>query len=269
MILVNGTAQSVVDTMDRGVHYGDGLFETMAMINGRVRCWEGHWQRLRKGCERLAIPCPDRVLVEQEIAMASQDEARQVVKLLLTRGSSSRGYRAPPDITPRRILMTSSWPEYASRWARDGVRVRLCQTRLGHNPALAGIKHCNRLEQILARREWQNEVEEGLMQDTAGNIIEGTMSNIFLIHDERLVTPRLDRCGVAGVTRERIIARAPGLGIAVREVQVTLEQVRQASGLFLCSTLLGLCPVRKFEDRDYPISPLLTTLRTIEGLELS
>ena len=252
--------------MDRGLHYGDGLFETLAVTNGRVRCWKDHWQRLQEGCSRVGIRCPDQELIKQEIAALSQGVARQVIKVLLTRGSAPRGYRVDPNAAPRRILLASAWPEYPSQWARDGVRVRLCQTRLGHNPSLAGIKHCNRMEQVLARSEWRDEVEEGLMQDLDGNIIEGTMSNVFLVRGGTLVTPDLERCGVAGVTRQRILRQAPTLGIPVEVTQVGIEEVRCAEGLFLCNTLIGVWPVRVFEEQDYPVPSLLETLRTIEGL---
>ena len=267
MILVDGVAQAQVDVMDRGLHYGDGLFETLAVFAGKVRCWEDHWRRLSEGCQRLGLTCPDQGLLENEIFELCKDARRKVVKVLLTRGSGPRGYQAPSEATPRRILVASDWPDHPPQYAQDGVRVRLCQTRLGHNAALAGLKHCNRLEQVLARREWQDEVEEGLMLDLEGYVIEGTMSNVFLVRGDTLVTPDLNRCGVAGVTRQRIIDRSPELGIPVEVSRVTLEQVREGEAMFLCNTLIGLWPIRIFEDREYPISGMLQTLRTIDGLE--
>ena len=268
MILVDGVAQPQVDAMDRGLHYGDGLFETLAVFAGKIRCWTDHWQRLSEGCQRLGLACPEQGLLEREIFELSKDARRKVVKILLTRGSGPRGYRPPSKSIPRRILIASDWPDYPPQYARAGVRVRLCRTRLGHNPALAGLKHCGRLEQVLARQEWQDEAEEGLMLDLDGNVIEGTMSNVFLVRGNTLVTPDLSQCGVAGVTRQRIISRSPGLGIPVEISEVTLDQVREAGALFLCNTLIGLWPVRTFEGCEYPASSLLQTLRTIDGLEL-
>ena len=266
MILIDGVAQPQVDAMDRGLHYGDGLFETLAVFEGEIRCWEDHWRRLSEGCQRLGVPCPERALIEQEVSELSKGVSRHVVKLILTRGSGPRGYRIPPKASTRRILVTSDWPEYPPEWSREGVRVRLCQTRLGHNRALAGLKHCNRLEQVLARREWQDQAEEGLMQDTDGNIIEGTMSNVFLVCGDTLVTPDLSRCGVAGVARQRIIDQSPGLGIPVEIADISLEQVQKAEGLLLCNTLIGLWPVRSFEGRSYSSPSLLPALHTIDGL---
>ena len=268
MILVDGVAQPQIDATDRGLHYGDGLFETLAVFDGQARCWEDHWRRLNEGCQRLGLQCPDKALLEREVAEVSGDADRKVVKILLTRGSGPRGYRTPENGATRRILAASDWPDYPQECAREGVRVRLCQTRLGHNPSLAGLKHCNRLEQVLARQEWQDEAEEGLMLDTDGNVIEGTMSNVFLAYDGTLMTPDLSRCGVAGVTRQRIIDQAPEHGIPVEVAEITLQQVHDAQALFLCNTLIGLWPVRSFEGRDYPLSGLLPALRTIDGLEL-
>lgn len=267
MILVDGVAQPQVDAMDRGLHYGDGLFETLAVFSGEIRCWDDHWRRLSEGCRKLGLQCPERALLEQEVYESCGGTSRKVVKILLTRGSGPRGYRVPPKTSTRRILVASDWPEYPSRHVQEGVRVRLCYTRLGHNPTLAGIKHCNRLEQVLARQEWQDEAEEGLMLDLDGNVIEGTMSNVFLVKGDTLVTPDLARCGVAGVTRQRIIEQAPGLGVPVEVSDIKLEQVHEAQGIFLCSTVIGLWPVRFFEKRDYPLPGLLPALRTIEGLE--
>lgn len=269
MILVDGVAQSQVDATDRGLHYGDGLFETLAVFEGKIRCWEDHWRRLSEGCQRLGLHCPERALLEREVFELSEGAPRKTVKILLTRGSGPRGYRIPEKDTTRRILTANDWPDYPPQHAQEGVRVRLCQTRLGHNPALAGLKHCNRLEQVLARQEWQDEAEEGLMLDVNGNVIEGTMSNVFLVFNDSLMTPDVSRCGVAGVTRQRIIDRSPELGIPVEVAKVTLNQLHDAQALFLCNTLIGLWPVRFFDGRNYPLSDLLPTLRTIDGLELS
>lgn len=269
MILVDGVAQSQVDATDRGLHYGDGLFETLAVFEGKIRCWADHWRRLKEGCQRLGLHCPEQALLEREVFELSEGAPRKVVKILLTRGSGPRGYRIPDKDATRRILTANDWPDYPPQHAQEGVRVRLCQTRLGHNPALAGLKHCNRLEQVLARQEWQDEAEEGLMLDVDGHIIEGTMSNVFLVFNDSLMTPDVSRCGVAGVTRQRIINRAPELGIPVEVARITLNQLHDAQALFLCNTLIGLWPVRFFDDRNYPLSDLLPTLRTIDGLEPS
>ncbi len=268
MILVDGAAQGEVDAADRGLHYGDGLFETLAVVDGRIRHWTRHLGRLESGCRRLGLECPEASLLEREVLQLSGGCARRVVKIIVTRGAGTRGYRPPQPARSRRILLASDWPDHPRQWAREGVRIRLCQMRLGHNPLLAGIKHCNRLEQVLARSEWGDEFEEGLMLDEHGRAIEGTMSNLFVVQDGALTTPDLSRCGVAGVMRQVILDQAPGQGIPTEVAEVGLEQVRQADGLLLCNALIGIWPVRTFEERQYPVPRLLDALRCIDGLEL-
>ena len=268
MILVDGAAQAEVDAADRGLHYGDGLFETLAVVDGRIRHWAQHRDRLESGCRRLGLECPDASLLEREVLQLSDGCARRVVKIIVTRGTGTRGYRPPRPARSRRILLASDWPRHPQQWAREGVRVRLCQMRLGHNPSLAGIKHCNRLEQVLARSEWDDEFEEGLMLDERGHVIEGTMSNLFLVQDGALTTPDLSRCGVAGVMRQVVLDQAPRLGIPAAVAEVGLEQVRQAEGLLLCNSIIGIWPVRTFEERQYPVPELLDGLRRIDGLQL-
>lgn len=267
MILVDGVAQAEIDATDRGLHYGDGLFETLAVLEARIRHWPQHLERLQSGCRRLGLDCPPPALLEQEIRQLSDGHARRVVKIIVTRGGGPRGYRPPQPARSRRILLADAWPEHPASWAREGVRVRLCQTRLGHNPSLAGLKHCNRLEQVLARQEWNDEAEEGLMQDERGHVIEGTMSNLFLVRDGALATPDLSGCGVAGVVRRIILDEAPRRGIPAAIEDMGLEQVRQADGLLLCNSLIGIWPVCAFEGRRYPVPALLDVLRGIEGLE--
>lgn len=267
MALIDGQVAAAVAADDRGLHFGDGLFETLAVRDGRPRFWKRHWRRLGAGCERLGLECPPEATARSEIERLAAGRERLVVKLILTRGSGPRGYRAPDAPRTRRILLASAWPEHPPAHAREGVALRLCRTRLGRNPALAGLKHCNRLEQVLARREWGEEAAEGLMLDTEGEVIEGTMSNVFLLAGGALRTPRLDRCGVAGVVRELILERAPELGLEAREERLELGDVRAADGLFLCNAVIGLWPVRRFGERAYPVPDAVARLRTLLDLE--
>ena len=267
MILIDGRPAAAVAADDRGLHYGDGLFETLAARDGRPRFWERHWRRLGAGCERLGLERPDEAAARGEVERLAAGHAHRVVKLILTRGSGPRGYRAPEPARTRRILLASDWPAHPPAHAREGIELRLCRTRLGRNPALAGLKHCNRLEQVLARREWGEEAAEGLMLDAEGEVIAGTMSNVFLAAGGVLRTPRLDQCGVAGVVRGLILERAPELGLEVREERLGLGDVRAADGLFLCNAVIGVWPVRRFGGREYPPPPAAARLRALLGLE--
>lgn len=270
-MLVNGVAHSQLDARDRGVQYGDGLFETMAVIDGAVRRFSAHWARLQRGCERLGIPLPDRTLVEAEIAQLALGESRAVLKLILTRGYGGRGYRPPEQPIASRVLWLDSWPQYPQQWAREGVIVRLCDTVLSEQAQLAGLKHLNRLEQVLARREWRSDggvddIAEGLMLNSSGDVVCGTMSNVFVVRDGVLLTPQLDRSGVAGTVRAAVLTTAPELGIEARETPLDLEAVRAADELFLTNALIGVWPIRRFEEREYPVGALTRRLQsTIEG----
>jgi len=159
-------------------------------------------------------------------------------------------------------VMAHGWPDYPEEYTQEGVAVRLCETRLSCNPALAGIKHLNRLEQVLARAEWSEEtIAEGVMLDTAGRMVEGTMSNLFLVRGGALVTPSLEQCGVAGVMRAQVMESAAALGIPCHVTTVSLEEFSAAEGIFLTNSLFGIWPVRQFEGRTFSVSPLVQHLQ--------
>lgn len=253
--LINGVAATCIDAHDRGFHYGDGLFETFAVSNGEPAMWDMHMQRLLLGCQRLGFPAPDPTLLRSEalsLCAVPDAPARGVLKIIITRGGGGRGYRAPsPSVVlatggVTRMLALYPWPDYPAAFWSEGVAVRVCATRLGCNLALAGIKHLNRLEQVLARGEWDDaSVAEGLMLDPQGNVIEGTMTNLFVVRDGRLLTPDVSQCGVAGVMRSGVLAGARVAGIPSAITAVTLEMVMSADEVFVCNSVIGLWPVRE------------------------
>ena len=160
------------------------------------------------------------------------------------------------------ILSLHDWPDYPERWYRDGIALRVCHMHLGRNRRLAGIKHLNRLEQVLARREWDDpEIAEGLMLDGRGNVISGTQSNLFLVDNGALTTPDLTYSGIAGVMREVIIGCAERLGLTVRIEAIDLERVKAAEALFVSNSLLELCPVAHMESSAYDIGRIPPSLR--------
>lgn len=193
--------------------------------------------------------------------MAAAGQVKAVIKILLTSGAGGRGYGRAAELQPNRIVMQHTWPEYPEHYWHEGITVKLCQTRLGCNPALAGIKHLNRLEQVLARNEWDNhDCAEGLMCDAQGNVIEGTMSNVFIVRDNTLYTPSLAACGVAGVMRGWVMAKANELEIKVHETTLSLDNILQADEVMMTNSLIGLWPVRNFESRNFQTGPIYQTL---------
>ncbi len=260
--LVNGVPAEVVCVNDRGLQYGDGLFETIAVRDGRPCRLDRHLSRLRDGSGRLGIAAPEDELWSREIAaVAGAGDA--VVKLVLTRGASERGYRPLPGGEPTRICRRFDWPRYERDWHAIGVRIRWCVTRLALQPALAGCKHLNRLEQVLARAEWNDaSVAEGLMLDMEGTVVSGTQSNLFLVQDGELLTAPIDRCGVRGVTRGAVLEQAGCEGVRVHERRLTPADLLAADEVFLTSTVIGAWPVVALQDRCWPVGPLT---RRVQG----
>lgn len=260
MILINGEAKDLIAVTDRGLHYGDGVFETIAIRHGRPQLWPAHMERLHDGCSRLGIPLPDTKLMEAETARLCGESERAVLKIIITRGSGGRGYRAPAIPEQRRILIRYPWPEYPD--INNGIALRVCRTPLSCNPVLAGIKHLNRLEQVLARNEWADEAfHEGLMLDTEGHVVEGTMSNLFAVRNGVLLTPDLTRCGVAGVMRQRVLSLAGELGIACEVVRMGINEIMAMDELFITNSLIGIWPVSRTEGTEYGEAPVTARLR--------
>jgi 4-amino-4-deoxychorismate lyase len=247
--LINGREAGRIDPLDRGLHYGDGLFETLAIRAGAARFLDWHLERLAAGAHRLGIAPPEQSLLRAEIAAAAPPDLG-VVKLIITRGVGERGYRPPVRTLPTRIVMGLPYPAYPiSAWT-TGVRLRWCQTRLGSNPALAGIKHLNRLEQVLARAEWQDRLtDEGLMMDERDHAIGGTQTNLLARFGDRWVTPALGRCGVAGVMRRAFMHWSEERGEPVIERDLPAAELVTASALLLTNALIGAWPVRELAGR--------------------
>ena len=258
--LVNGQPTGV-DPADRGLAYGDGLFETMGAADGRIRWLDLHFDRLEDGCRRLAIPPPPRSLLEREIAVNCPNQGRAIVKLIVTRGSGPRGYAPPERATPTRVLAISAWPDYPESRYRDGISVRVCRLRLGENPALAGIKHLSRLEQVLAEIEIKGYgVQQGLLLDTGDRVVGGTNSNLFAVFGAEIMTPSLTHCGVKGVMRRAVIDAAPGLGLSAVERDITLRQALEADELFMTNSLFGIWPVTNVDSRRLSIGSVTRRL---------
>ncbi len=260
---VDGQPANGLPVHDRGFAYGDGLFETIKVVNGRPELLDRHLSRLGLGCQRFAIPFDTDALRAQTIAFSAVLETG-VVKLILTRGDGKRGYGPPSACQPRTVLMGAPLPDYPAEHSATGVRLYVCETRLAEQPLLAGLKHLNRLEQVLARAEWHDPAfAEGLMRDTSGRVVEAVFSNLFIIESGVLLTPSLERCGVAGVMREEILVRARQAGIATEVCDLSLERLLGADEVFVCNSLYGIWPVRQLESSVWPVGPLTRKLQRL------
>jgi 4-amino-4-deoxychorismate lyase len=250
MILVNGVAADNVAATDRGLAYGDGVFRTLLVNQGKPRCWGRHYRKLAQDCAVLAIACPPEEVLASELTRAAGEIKVCVGKIIVTRGSGGRGYAPPLPSAPARIVMITALPPYPQSFSQSGIRVHLCQVRLSSQPRLAGVKHLNRLENVLARAEWSDPgIAEGLMLDADGHVIGGTMTNLFIVEGGNLLTPELTRCGVAGVTRERVMEAAARQGMACREEQFTWQRLRDAQEVLLVNSVIGVWQVLECGNR--------------------
>lgn len=265
-LLVNGVApanaSAAIAADDRGLQYGDGLFETALLIDGRVRFLDDHLERLFRGCQRLGIRAPDRQTLSDEITQVCAAANRGVLKIIVTRGAGGRGYRPPAAAATRIVALhpLKETPQHA-------LKLRWCETRLGRNARLAGIKHLNRLEQVLAQGEWrEGEFDEGLMMDTEGELVCATAGNVFAVRDGALITPDLRFCGVQGVMRAQVIKVASKLGLAVSEEPLWPHDLEAASEIFITNAVRGIRSATSLDSLQWSDSTVATRLARALGL---
>lgn len=263
MMLVNGVYSEHIEISDRGFQYGDGLFETIAVINGQPVFLDRHLERLNAGCQRLYIPFPGAKLLTSEVQEISQHSSKAVLKLILTRGSGGRGYRQPDVVQTTRVLSLYSFPDYPDSNKEQGIVARICDTRLGLNPALAGIKHLNRLEQILARAEWTNpSIQEGIMLDINDHVIEGIMTNLFYIKNNTLYTSSLIQSGVTGIMRSIIMMLSSYHDLSVIEHTFTKDELLLADEVFVCNSIIDIWPIKQIENTSFPVGLITRQLQS-------
>ena len=229
---------------------------------GRPLNWKWHWNRLAADCAKLRLELPGEARLLDEIARAAPGEA--VVKAIVTRGASARGYAIKPGITPTRIVASYPMPSYAPALGEQGVRVRRCQLILAQQPRLAGAKTLNRLENVLARSEWDDPaIDEGLLADADGRVVEATMSNLFIASRGRVFTPDLTRCGVVGAQRERVRELLRDAQVHCEETELRWTDIAAADEIFLTNSLVGIWPVRQVDERPYAPGPIAAHLRAL------
>jgi 4-amino-4-deoxychorismate lyase len=249
----------MVPVDDRGLQYGDGLFETMTIRRGRVRFLEAHLARLSQGCMRLAIPLAVDQALRDEIGSAAAPCDLAVLKLLVTRGSGPRGYAPPAALVPRRILTVHAVA--AANLPREGVRLRVACLTASFNPALAGIKHLNRLENVLAAGESQHmDCFDALLVDAEGQVVGGTMCNVFLVSGGEVVTPTVERAGVAGVMRGIVLRECAALGMRASVRPVAAAELAVADEIFVTNARVGVVPARSVGEHVLPMNDIAMRL---------
>jgi len=259
-----------VSSQDRGLLYGDGLFETIRFFAGRLLLWEPHRQRLLSGCDVLGIDLDLNYLdslIPKIIASAPSTDC--ILKVIVTRGTGGRGYTPPSPIRPTVLFQWYALASDIVSNSKNGIDVIFCRHPLSVNPVTAGIKHLNRLDQVLASRELSDAalhtptVREGLMLDLDSNLIEGTRSNVFVVVENQLCTPELTRCGVDGVMRNRLIELFASNGVEVVVRTIQHHELKQGSEAFLCNSVFGVWPILRLidaGDREEPHEFRATTM---------
>ncbi|MCR4299823.1 MAG: aminodeoxychorismate lyase [Gallionella sp.] len=266
-MLVNGVPGNTISIRDRGLLYGDGVFRTLRVTQGKALHWSLHYLKLQHDCAKLGITCPDEALLCAELDKVLVQHPDGVVKLIVTRGEGARGYTPPAGAAPTRIWDFSPLPDYPAEWATQGIKARVCSLRLPAQTRLACVKHLNRLENVLAAAELNDaqrhdsQLAEGLLLDAEGYLIEGIRSNLFLVVQGRLVTPDLSRCGVAGIQRGRVMAWALQHGVTLQVRDAGLEEALHADELFIVNSVIGLWPIRELEQRHWSHFPVAAQIR--------
>lgn len=249
------TLAQTVAPDDRGLNYGDGLFETIRVHAAKPVWWPEHWQRLALGAQRLGIALPDEQRIQREMQALIGQEPRAVLKLLLTRGRGGRGYAAADGNSPTLVISKHEVPPLPPQ---QSINVRWCRTTLAIQPLLAGIKHLNRLEQVLARAEWRDsDIFEGLMCDVEGRVVCATAANLFIRVGGRWLTPPVYRCGIAGIARSWLLGQLRDAA----EADLSPYDVINAEAVFLCNAVRGILPVGRIGDKYWPEDAGVTQLR--------
>ena len=267
--IVNGSFDHAISPFDRGFAYGDGVFRTMLVRNGLPECWPQHYQKLVADCAAIKIVCPSAELLMSDLQqLFSVEEIAEdsvaVIKMIITRGEGERGYSPPAITNPLRVVIKSPLHTYPNIYLTEGVNLHVCTTKLATQIALAGVKHLNRLENVLARMEWKDpNIVDGIMFDDANHVIACTAANIFICNGDTLTTPKLDRCGIAGVTRQRIIDLAHLLGLTVKIQQINLAQLLSADEVLITNSIYGALQVKTILQTTWKPTSLAADIRKV------
>ncbi|RDV27421.1 aminodeoxychorismate lyase [Alteromonas aestuariivivens] len=228
---------------DRAANYGDGVFTTMAVDQGRVALFRRHLDRLQHDSAKLGISFDAEALAAQ-IRSHATDMQHGVLKVLLSAGEGGRGYARSAQCSSGIFITRHMLPEHYNQWRQSGIQVDVSSLKLARQPALAGLKHLNRLEQVLIKRELANSTaQDAIVCDQQGCVVETSAANLFWLRDGIWYTPELSDCGVAGVMRGFLLDWFANSGVTVEVGRYSLSQLGQAQAVMLCNALMQIVPV--------------------------
>lgn len=252
MYWINGILQDHLKVTDRGIHFGDGCFTTAYICHGRIELLSWHLERLQHATERLLIPALAWSQLQQEMEQSVKAVAQGVLKVIITRGSGGAGYSGKGCENPTRILAIAPYPQHYLRWRQSGITLILSAVALARNPLLAGLKHLNRLEQVLIRTHLEQTVaHEAVVLDTEGMLVECCAANLFWRKGDQVYTPALTHSGVTGVMRRQIMALLQDSHYSLHVVTQPLATLADADEVLICNALMPLLPVNHVQNWSY------------------
>ena len=248
--LVNGREQNQIEIENRGLAYGDGLFTTAKIIDGKIQYLSSHVQRLVEGCKKLALLVPNKVELTEQLSLVATQYDLAVLKVIITASSGGRGYARSTNSKNELIIMVHDYPQHYDELAIDGITLGNSKQQMGINPMLSGLKHLNRLEQVLLRQELANTKEDDLVVTNVHNdVIEATSANLFLWLNGQLCTPDVANSGVNGIMRQTILQKYPDTLIK----KVTLTDLSSSPAMFICNCVMGVMPVKNYNGQHLSI----------------
>ncbi len=264
--LIDGEFKDSISVLDRGLSYGDGIFETMVWCfikekkNFGVEFWNRHLRRIEKSCMITKIKMPPIELLntyKKRILEKSFNQGLKegVLKIIITRGVGGRGYKFDSDIKPTIIFLSFSKNHLDQSLYKNGVNVRFCESSIFKNFELAGLKHLNRLDSVIARSEWtKKDIFEGILVDDLENIVEGTMTNIFFTKDKILFTPHISNFGIKGIMRQVVMEKSMLYYEKILETSIKKSDINLFDEMFLTNSILKIVPVKKLGNKIFRIS---------------
>lgn len=258
--LITDLENRQADIHDRGLHYGDGLFETMLLKDGKIALWNHHFQRLFQSASRLGIACPDREWFDQQLDPYLKLDQDLVIKIILVRGSGGRGLTLPDELSPNIYIF--HYP-YNESYKNQYIKAMFSDIPLPRNKHLAGLKHLNRLDYVLATRALKKKPDynEAILCDNDGFIVEGIVHNIFFVINDELCTPKLSNNGVDGIFRQMILSKMIQINRSLRTGYFSKQDLVGASECFFCNSVQGIRPVIKIEHTEFETGPLTLQLQ--------
>lgn len=253
---LNGSVINCLDVQERGFAYGDGIFSTINIQNGQAKLLDLHWQRIQLGCERLVVSCKKLVQWQHDFDLFMAHYPDCIAKIVITRGCGGRGYLPDTQVQPHCYFYAYQAIPHSQAY-QQGINSTILKQALGLSPMLAGLKHLNRLEQVLLRQELAVlDYPEGLVCDIQGRVVEGVFSNVFMIKDNIIYTPSLQQAGVAGVMRQHILYLAQHLQLTVTILDLMPADFLAADEVFFCNSVYGVWPVKQIQGTIYAHNPL-------------